>query len=186
MKIYTRSGDDGTTGLFGGPRVTKDNARIEAYGTVDELNAAIGVALAEFSATAWECEDLAKVLAGVQHQLFHLGAELATRDPQDRGTDKLTDAHVAQLEQAIDAFEGYLPPLTAFILPAGEPTAAMLHLARCVARRAERRLVELSQVEPVRPLLIAYLNRLSDLLFVAARRVNQAAGRGDVAWDKDA
>ncbi|MEX0936521.1 MAG: cob(I)yrinic acid a,c-diamide adenosyltransferase [Pirellulales bacterium] len=178
MKIYTRTGDSGETGLFGGPRVSKSAARIEAYGTVDELNAALGVV------RAGQLTDPSDAyLARVQHELFDVGAELATPDPIAKGTNKVGRDHVAQMEHQIDRMEKDLPPLRSFILPGGCRAAALLHVARCVCRRAERRMVTLSGEEAVSGDLIAYVNRLSDLLFVMARFENQSAGREDVIWE---
>jgi cob(I)alamin adenosyltransferase len=184
MKIYTRTGDQGETGLFGGPRVSKDHQRIEAYGTVDELNADLGVVRADLAAAAGELQDIDRLLNNVQHHLFDLGAELATPDPEQKGTALLTVPHVEELERAIDAFEGELTPLTQFILPGGTRLAAQLHVARCVCRRAERLVVALGHREAVRELPVIYLNRLSDLLFVLSRVANHRAGEPDVAWQK--
>lgn len=181
MKIYTKTGDAGQTGLFGGPRVSKDNVRIEAYGEVDELNAVIGVARsAELPA------EIDAVLLAVQHDLFCVGAELATPDPAASGTILLEDSRIAALESAIDQAEESLEPLKQFILPAGPTGAAWLHLARTVCRRAERRVVTLANASDntVSPRLIIYLNRLSDALFVLARSVVAKAGDEDVAWEK--
>lgn len=179
MKIYTKTGDRGDTGLFGGPRVRKDDPRIEAYGTVDELNAVLGLA---------RCEPLGRplddLLATLQNELFDLGAELATPDPQRMGTRTIAAGHVARLEAAIDQHETTLEPLKAFILPGGTRSAALLHLARTVCRRAERRLISLADREPISADLIVYLNRLSDLLFVLARSANHAANITDVPWKK--
>ncbi len=182
MKIYTKTGDEGETGLFAGPRVSKDHPRIEAYGAVDELNSALGVARTE--AMPGEIDAL---LQQIQNDLFSVGAELATPNPRERGTDLIGQAHVAALEAAIDRHEATLPPLKHFILPGGSKAAAALHLARSVCRRAERRVVTLSHVpaEDVSNDLVKYLNRLSDLLFVLARAVNAAAGHADVIWRKD-
>ncbi len=181
MKIYTKTGDDGETGLFAGPRVRKDDPRIEAYGTVDELNAVLGLLRC-----ASPPSEIDKLLARVQNDLFDLGAELATPDPKSRGTNLVRQQHVDSLEKAIDQFEANLAPLKTFILPGGTPAAAWLHLARTVCRRAERRVVTLSD-DPnanLSPLVVIYLNRLSDLLFVLARAANQAAGVSDVKWEK--
>jgi cob(I)alamin adenosyltransferase len=181
MKIYTKTGDTGETGLFAGPRVRKDDPRIEAYGTVDELNTILGLA---------RCESLPaeidSFLAGVQNELFDLGAELATPDPKTRGTNLISNTQVTALEKAIDRFEANLPILKTFILPGGSRGAAWLHLARTVCRRAERRVVTLmhGQGENVSGTILVYLNRLSDLLFVLARAVNAAAGQADVKWQK--
>ena len=181
MKIYTKTGDDGQTGLFGGPRVAKDDARIEAYGTVDELNSTIGVARAESPS-----DDLDGTLGRIQHELFQLGAELATPDPVRQASRLLSAEHIAWLEASIDGTEARLEPLREFILPGGTLLAALLHQARTVCRRAERRLVTLADKAPgtVRPELVIYLNRLSDLFFVLARAANSDAGVGDVAWRK--
>jgi cob(I)alamin adenosyltransferase len=174
-KIYTRTGDDGETGLFGGPRVRKDNPRLEAIGTLDELNAAMGVVRVELSRLQPADDDLNQFCQRVQHQLFNLGAELATPQPQPPGANLILiqDADVLALEQAIDRWEADLEPLREFILPGGSAAAAQLHLARSVCRRAERLLVALSADAAVRGELIRYLNRLSDALFVAARSAHR-------------
>lgn len=177
MKIYTKTGDDGETGLFGGPRVRKDAHRIEAYGTVDELNATLGRARSEPLPPP-----LDTILARVQGELFDLGAELATPDPERFNLHRIQEPHIARLESAIDQLEGGLPPLQNFILPGGTRAAAELHVARTLCRRAERRLVTLASQEQISAALIVYLNRLSDLLFVMARFANRAAGQADVAW----
>ncbi|HVU87437.1 MAG TPA: cob(I)yrinic acid a,c-diamide adenosyltransferase [Pirellulales bacterium] len=179
MKIYTKTGDTGETGLFGGPRVPKDAPRIEAYGTVDELNAVLGLARAEALPS-----DIDLLVARIQNELFDLGAELATPDPQAKSMAMLNAGSIAALEQAIDRHEAQLAPLRQFILPGGTRAAALLHLARTVCRRAERRLVTLAATEQIGPTLLVYLNRLSDLLFVLARATNQSAGRADVPWQK--
>lgn len=195
MKIYTKTGDQGETGLFGGGRVRKDHPRIEAYGTVDELNAVLGMVRAQCSS-----ETLAppkkellpakidELLATIQNDLFTVGAELATADAATRS--KMTtigQRHVGALERPIDALEEGLTPLREFVLPGGSQAAAVLHLARTVARRAERRVITLSGLpdESVSPIVVVYLNRLSDLLFVMARAVNSELGVADVAWQKD-
>jgi cob(I)alamin adenosyltransferase len=179
MKIYTKTGDAGDTGLFGGARVSKASARVETYGEVDELNSLIGLVLSEpFD------ESLSALLTNVQSRLFDLGAELATA-PDSKvalGIPLLDDAEVAALEQAIDRFEAELAPLKTFVLPGGTRAASYLHVARTVCRRAERRLVALSGEEAVRPVLVRYLNRLSDALFVFARLANHRAGVADVPW----
>ena len=180
MKIYTRKGDDGTTALGSGRRVSKDALRIEAYGTVDELNAALGVVAAgEPSGVAPE------LLARVQNALFDLGASLAV-PPGERGRRELpriSEEAIAGLETECDALEAELPPLATFILPGGTPGAAALHVARTVCRRAERRVVSLARDEEVGSGVLRYLNRLSDLLFLMARAENRAAGRDDVPWE---
>ena len=184
-RIYTRTGDAGQTGLLGPRRVSKDDPRVEAYGSVDELNAWLGWARA--SCEAWPAlkQELEGILVRLQELLFVAGAELAT-DPAVGSTDRLlriTRQDVEQVERWIDAAEAALVPLRHFILPGGSPAAAALHVARTVARRAERRLVTLAAREGVRPELLAFFNRVSDLLFVLARRANALAGRADVLWE---
>ena len=179
MKIYTKTGDEGTTGLFGGGRVRKDEARVEAYGTVDELNSVVGVARAASLPV-----DVETVLAGVQEDLFVIGAELATVAGKE---DKLPmpllgEARTALLEGAIDSMEEKMPALTSFVIPGGCPGGAFLHQARTVCRRAERRVLTAAERTPIRREILVYLNRLSDLLFVAARRANHADGVLDVPW----
>ncbi len=179
MKIYTKTGDEGQTGLFGGPRVAKDHPRIEAYGTVDELNAAVGVAR-----SIGPSNDVDLLLERIQNELFDVGAELATPDAEQRGMIKIGQRHIAELESAIDRFDADLPVLKQFILPGGTQLAAHLHLARTICRRAERRLQTLTTHtdQVASPLLLVYLNRLSDLFFVLARAANAAAGVADVPW----
>ncbi len=181
MKIYTRSGDEGDTGLFGGGRVSKDHARVAAYGDVDELNTVIGVARATPPAALFD-----GLLESVQRDLFALGGHLATPDPErvTRALEKaaLSPERVAELERAIDAADEELPPLRAFVLPAGTPKAAALHLARTVCRRAERSVVRLAREAEVHELFIVYLNRLSDVLFTLARLANHRAGIQDTTW----
>lgn len=176
MKIYTKTGDAGQTGLFGGPRVAKDHARIEAFGTVDELNSALGMAR-----TLAGAEPFDSLLRQIQCELFELGAQLAT--PGD-SQERITREHVGTLETAIDELEATLEPLTSFILPTGTPLAAEFHVARTVCRRAERRVVTLaSRLETTIPAnAIEYLNRLGDLLFVLARAANRQAGLADDPW----
>jgi cob(I)alamin adenosyltransferase len=179
LKIYTKTGDQGETGLFAGPRVPKNHPRVAAYGDVDELNAALGVAVAEKPPA--KMRDL---LAGIQHDLFSVGAELATPDPA-RQDNRVSEARIDDLEAAIDEWETALPALKEFILPGGGRLGAALHLARTVCRRAERSVVALAAGETsfdLRPL--RYLNRLSDLLFVLARAANHQAGLGDIPWRK--
>ncbi len=179
MKIYTRTGDEGTTGLLGGGRVSKSDRRLSAYGTIDELNAVLGVVRA--AGVSSRCDE---ILLRLQSQMFHLGAELATPKTSHSATEVLQDKVIAELEAQIDTLEKGLPPLKAFILPGGSPAAAALHLARCVCRRAERLVVALSEQAQVRPLVLKYVNRVSDLLFVLARTVNAEAGVGDTEWEK--
>jgi cob(I)alamin adenosyltransferase len=182
FRIYTRTGDDGTTGLFGGTRVAKDSLRIESYGDIDELNSAIGLARAHGVR-----RDHDALLGLVQEQLFVLGADLATpvrSDDRRPAVPRVTLAEVECLEQAIDRLEEELPPLTSFILPGGTPAGATLHLARTICRRAERRIVALLHQEPeTGPLPLQYVNRLSDMLFVLARSVNHAAGVSEQPWN---
>ena len=174
-KIYTRTGDDGTTGLGDGTRVAKDSARVTAYGTVDEANSAIGVLLA-----AALPETIRDQLVSIQHQLFDLGGELCIP-----GHAAIDDVDVERLEQWLDAHNADLPPLKDFILPGGGEAAARCHLARTIVRRAEREAVTLSHHDAVRPQAIRYLNRLSDLLFVLARVLARAEGQGEVLWNHE-
>ena len=178
MKIYTKTGDDGTTGLFGGGRVRKSSTRVEAYGTIDELNACIGLA-----ATEPLREELFAGLAAIQSDLFTMGAELACVPGREEKLrlQLLGDADVERLEALIDRMETDLAPLTTFVLPGGTRAAALLHLARTVCRRAERAILALDDTPP-RFTIVQYVNRLSDLLFVMARLANHHAGRPDVPW----
>lgn len=176
MKLYTKGGDDGTTGLAGGGRVSKTDLRIQAGGEVDETNAAIGVAIARCSD-----DELALKLQQVQSDLFVLGARLATAQ-DDKGEMRIDDTHVARLEQWIDTACDEVPALRSFVLPGGSETAAALHLARVVCRRAERTAVALAQKESVERMDLVYLNRLSDLLFAFARQANHRAGIRDIPW----
>ncbi|REJ70116.1 MAG: cob(I)yrinic acid a,c-diamide adenosyltransferase [Planctomycetota bacterium] len=183
MKIYTKTGDAGQTALLGGPRVSKDSLRVEVYGTVDELNSVLGLVRASDPPAAVE-----RVLEGLQHRLFKLGAELATASGAKTSPDmQIERDDVKAIEADIDRLEEDLEPLREFILPGGTAVAAQIHIARNVCRRAERRLVTLAKQsdEEVRNVLIEYLNRLSDLLFVLARTANAAAGAADVAWRQD-
>ena len=171
-RIYTRTGDDGSTGLGDGSRVSKDSARVAAYGTVDEANSAIGLVLA--------CEipdDVRSTLVAVQHQMFDLGGELCIP-----GHAAVFDADIERLETTLDGYNSHLPPLKDFILPGGGLAAAHCHLARTICRRAERETVALSRAEAVRAQPVRYLNRLSDLLFVLARVLARASGHGEVTW----
>lgn len=178
MKIYTKTGDGGETGLFGGGRVPKDHLRIESYGTVDELNAVLGLVRATNSVQAVE-----EILAALQDQLFVLGSDLATpRRAKGVNVPRLQVRDIVLLESHIDAMEEKLPPLTSFILPGGTPAAASLHVARTICRRAERHVVALARTEDVGSAVIPYLNRLSDLLFVLARFANHGAGAAEVKW----
>ncbi len=181
MKIYTRTGDQGDTALFGGGRTSKDDPRVEAYGDVDELNAALGLARASELMPRID-----EVLVPIQRDLFAIGALLATpdREKMKAHLDKarIDDDRIAQLERAIDDGDRELEPLKAFIIPGGTPKAAALHLARTVCRRAERRVVALRRSGEVPDLVVIYLNRLSDLLFTLARVANRRAGTGEVTW----
>lgn len=177
MKLYTRRGDDGSTDLFGGKRVGKDNLRVHAYGTVDELNNAIGLAL-----SASDYELFKSILSGVQNCLFDLGAQLANVNEDGCAEVRVGPEQVVLLEQQIDEICEPLAPLKQFILPGGTDLASRLHLARGVCRKAERAVVALQREEHVNEHLIVYLNRLSDLLFALARRANQLAGVEDVVW----
>lgn len=174
-KIYTRTGDDGTTGLGDGTRVSKDNPRVEAYGTVDELNSIIGLLL-----THTLPEGIHECLLGVQHRLFDLGGELCLP-----GHIAIKANHVTELEQILDELNADLSPLKDFILPGGSAAAAVCHVARTVCRRAERRIISLNKQEQISGSIMQYLNRLSDLLFVIARTLNVQAGRQDVLWRKE-
>lgn len=185
-KIYTRTGDEGETSLLGGRRVRKDDLRIEAIGSVDEVNAALGVVRVELERGGAVPENLDQQIGGIQHRLFDLGAELAATSTSETRTGALGATHVAQLESLIDHYEAQLQPLRAFILPGGTPAASQLHLARCVCRRSERRLVQLAALEPIRGELLQYVNRLSDLLFVLARAVNRVNQVPDVEWKQEA
>jgi cob(I)alamin adenosyltransferase len=181
LKIYTKTGDTGDTGLFGGGRVAKDDPRVEAYGDVDELNAAIGLARA-----IELMPRIDEVLVPIQRDLFALGALLATPDREKMRAQldkaRIDEGRIEQLERAIDAGEAELEPLKAFILPGGTPKAAALHVARTVCRRAERRVAALAHGVELPGLVVIYLNRLSDLLFVLARVANRRAGAGEVTW----
>lgn len=181
MKIYTRTGDAGETGLFGGGRVAKDHPRVQAYGDVDELNSALGVVRA-----TQPVHFMDQLLENVQRDLFALGGHLATPDPGKvrEALEKadLSESRIAAFEKVMDDADQELPPLRAFVLPAGTPKAAALHLARTICRRAERSVVRLSHEEPVPELFLVYLNRLSDLLFTLARLANHRDGAGDVTW----
>jgi cob(I)alamin adenosyltransferase len=178
MKIYTRTGDDGTTGVLGPDRLPKHAPRIEAFGQVDELNATLGVARG-LDSQGW----LESELASIQWLLFHMGAELATTDSRQLAKlERISDDDVTTLEHLIDRLDEALPPLTAFILPQGSALAAQLHVARTVCRRAERAVVALAEKEKLEPRLVRYLNRLADLLFVMARWCNHRAGVAETEW----
>jgi len=174
-KIYTRTGDDGTTGLGDGQRIAKDSARVEAFGTVDEANSAIGVILAIASLT----QPLRRCLTTVQHDLFDLGGELCIP-----GHEAIQQTFIDRLENDLDKFNADLPPLKDFILPGGGPAAAACHMARTIVRRAERRVISLQRDETVRAEVLRYLNRLSDLLFVMARQLARIENGEEVLWDR--
>lgn len=175
-KIYTRTGDDGTTGLGDGSRTSKDSARVEAYGTVDEANSAIGMVLAGDNVD----DAIRECLIEVQHDLFELGGELCIP-----GHSAITDDFISRLENDLDRFNADLPHLQEFILPGGGKAAAACHLARTIVRRAERRVITLAEAEDVRPEAIRYLNRLSDLLFVVARVLARSESGQEVLWQRD-
>ena len=187
MKLYTRRGDNGLTDLYGGRRVSKDSLRVEAYGTVDELNSLIGLVRCSSGPAS-----VLEPLASIQSRLFEIGADLAT--PEDdaeegesqkrkaRSVPRVSDDHVAELEGWIDHASGAAPAMTHFVLPGGTELASRLHVARCVCRRAERLCVALAHAEPLGEAVVTYLNRLSDLLFAMARQANAEAGVADVPW----
>ncbi len=178
MKIYTRTGDAGNTVLFGGRRVSKHHIRLEAYGTVDELNALLGLA-----ESLGPHPDVAAAIRRLQHELFALGADLATPlDIEHHRVRRIQAGDVARLESDIDAWQEILPSLQTFILPGGNPPAAVLHTARTVCRRAERAAVALADQEPINKTALRYLNRLSDWLFVLARLQNHQQGMSDIPW----
>ena len=178
MKIYTKTGDTGTTGLFGGGRVSKSHYRVEAYGTVDELNACIGMVRDQ------EVNQKRKaILVDIQNHLFSIGADMATaHDAGKAKIPKLSEEDITQLENEIDQMEETLPAMRHFILPGGHVSVSFCHMARCVCRRAERLTVALDQKEAVNPLAIKYLNRLSDYLFVLSRKISQEVGAEEIPW----
>ena len=180
-RVYTRKGDDGTTGLGGGQRVSKDSPRVKAYGTVDELNSMIGVAIASSLN-----ERLADELLALQNELFHLGADLSfiEEDKQKYKIPQIEERHIAKLEALLDEFNTIVGPLGNFILPGGSVGSSHLHVARTICRRAEREVVSLAQEEEIGPFVIRYLNRLADLLFVMARYENKARGIAEPQWDE--
>ena len=177
-RIYTRTGDKGETGLVGGARVSKDSLRVEAYGNVDELNSILGIARAFLND-----KELNDLLGELQSDLFVVGADLAsTPGAQQRNIPRISKEKIAAMEKAIDKFEAELSPLNYFILPGGGVVGSLLHNARTVARRAERRIVTLSKTEPINEQLIPYMNRLSDLLFVMARVTNRRENKAETEW----
>jgi len=177
MKIYTKKGDSGETSLFGGQRVSKSSLRIEAYGTVDELNSIIGVAI-----SYGVHERTKELLDEIQIQLFVLGSDLATPPSKKIKIDRIGETEIAFLEQAIDELEKHLEPLKSFILPGGSPSGANLHVSRTVCRRAERLAVECAKEDEISEFAIKYLNRLSDFLFVVARYENKKSGNEETKW----
>jgi cob(I)alamin adenosyltransferase len=180
MRIYTKTGDQGETSLFGGERVKKDHLRVEAYGDVDELNAALGLAV---SLASEKSRTTAQLLQHVQALLFELGAQLATPPARQKQPTQMTAQDITMLEHSIDAMEQELAPLQSFILPGGSPFASALHVARSVCRRAERRVVTLRTLEPNTPVIVVtFLNRLSDFLFVVARYANFQEDIPDIVW----
>jgi cob(I)alamin adenosyltransferase len=182
-RVYTRTGDDGTTGLGGGQRVPKDSARIAAYGTVDELSSGVGVAVA-----LGLDPQLAAALGRIQNELFNVGSDLCIleEDKAAMPVPVVEERHVDALERQMDELQSELTPLGNFILPGGTPGAAQLHVARTVCRRAEREVIHLSRLEPIGPWVVRYLNRLSDALFVMARYENLKRGEQDVLWNSRA
>ncbi|MCH5375793.1 MAG: cob(I)yrinic acid a,c-diamide adenosyltransferase [Planctomycetes bacterium] len=182
MKIYTKTGDNGETGLLAGPRVSKDHVRVEAYGEVDEINALLGLARSERLP-----QEIDRILVRVQHELFNVGAELACPYPEAYGLPMVDLPRIDALEAEIDRFEDELPPLRQFILPGGSRASALLHVARTVCRRAERRVVSLRKADPehVSENVLGYLNRLGDLLFLLARAANHALNVDDVPWSRE-
>lgn len=184
MKLYTKTGDDGTTGLFGGQRVSKDHPRVAAYGSVDELNACIGLAAAACDADQTLHAALLDVFAQLQSRLFDIGADLATPEgaKHESKITRITDEHVSEVERWIDEIEKGNKPMKSFVLPGGSELAARLHLARTVCRRAERSMIALNHSEPVSEGAIVYVNRVSDLFFAMARRANHDAGVDDKPW----
>ena len=178
MKIYTKTGDDGTTGLIGNKRIKKSNPRIVTYGTVDELNAALGIVLSSKLG-----KDIHDLLTKIQNHLFVVGADLANPNLNDK-SNRVTSEMVSFLEKEIDRLEEQLPPITFFILPGGDLVASHVHLARAICRRAEIHAVNLSEVDKINSECLVYMNRLSDLLFVVARTINKRKKISDVAWKK--
>ncbi len=193
MKIYTRTGDQGETGLIGGSRIKKSDQRIIAYGTIDELNSSIGLSVAILGTSKERLfSDLIKVLIDIQNQLFIIGSDLANpvySEKSDTTTEKnyqiksrITNENIMNMENSIDRLEKELPPIKNFILPGGSMEAAQVHISRSIARRAERNAVKLSENSKINPIIITYLNRLSDLLFVISRTINKRLEITDVVW----
>ncbi len=185
MKLYTRTGDEGKTSVIGA-RVAKDDARVEAFGTLDELNASVGMAaalIAGMKDASWD--GMLSQLAEIQHELFDCGSDLSYANPEPSKL-KVTDEMVLRLEARIDEYEAVTPPIQRFILPGGSPPAAVLHVCRTVCRRAERRIVTLAETQPCPPQVVKYANRLSDYFFAAARAANAALGVPDVEYERGA
>ena len=184
MKLYTRTGDDGTTGLFGGDRVSKDHPRVEAYGTIDELNAALGLAAVQIPVSGFGVR-MAEICARLQSRLFDIGADLATPEASrhEAKITRIEQPHLDEIEGWIDEVDAGNEPMQQFILPGGTELSARLHLARAICRRAERRMVNLGRSGTVTDTSIIYINRVSDLLFAMARRANREAGTDDVPWE---
>ena len=177
FKIYTKTGDQGETGLFGGKRIPKDDLRIEAYGTVDEFNAVVGML-----ADAIRNQQLIQLLRDIQHDLFVIGSHLATEPGKSTSLPELPRDRITVMENMMDQWDSGLPPLKNFILPGGHPAVSLAQLSRCVCRRAERRVIGLSRREAVDPFIVVYLNRLSDLLFMASRKIADDLGVEEVKW----
>ncbi len=184
MKLYTKSGDDGTTGLFSGARVSKDHPRIESYGTIDEFNATLGMCSSACNADNALHRRLLDIFARLQSRMFDIGADLATPEGANNESkiQRIGQEHVQEVEKWIDEIDGANTPLTAFVMPGGTELASRLHLARTICRRAERQMIHLSHTEPVGASLIMYVNRVSDFLFAAARLANKNSGVEDVLW----
>ncbi len=184
MKLYTKSGDDGTTGLFSGARVSKDHPRIESYGTIDEFNATLGLCASACEARNKLHQRLLEIFVSLQSRMFDIGADLATPEGANNESkiQRILAEHVSEVELWIDEIDSKNTPLTAFVLPGGTELASRLHLARTICRRAERQMIHLGHTEPVGIWLIMYVNRVSDFLFAAARLVNKDAGIQDVIW----
>lgn len=184
MKLYTKSGDDGTTGLFSGARVSKDHPRIESYGTIDEFNATLGMCSATCKADNALHRRLLDIFGRLQSRMFDIGADLATPEGANNESkiQRIGEEHVQEVEKWIDEIDSANTPLTAFVMPGGTELASRLHLARTICRRAERQMIHLSHTEPVGSSLIMYVNRVSDFLFAAARLANKNSGVEDVLW----
>ena len=184
MKLYTKSGDDGTTGLFSGARVSKDHPRIESYGTIDEFNATLGMCSAACNVDNALHRRLLDIFGRLQSRMFDIGADLATPEGANNESkiQRIGQEHVQEVEKWIDEIDGANTPLTAFVMPGGTELASRLHLARTICRRAERQMIHLSHTEPVGASLIMYVNRVSDFLFAAARLANKNSGVEDVLW----